>query len=106
MRDQDEFGLSALIGPHPGISIRGVRFFRIHRETGFRVAPMTIETEAAGNIERQHNTIALLDTLYGVSHFVDYAHDFVADNRPLIERSAAVIHVQITAAYPARRDPK
>ena len=30
---------------------------------------MTIETEATGNIERQHDTITFLDTLNGVSHF-------------------------------------
>ena len=62
---------------------------------------MTIETEATGNIERQHDSIALLDTLNGVSDFVDYAHDFVADDRSLIERSAAVVHMQIASANAA-----
>jgi hypothetical protein len=80
--------------------------FRIHGETGFGVAAVTIEAEATGNIERQHHTIAFLNTLYGFSHFLDYAHDFVADDCSLIQRGAAVVHVQITAAYYTRCDPE
>ena len=106
VRDQDEFGLSALIRSHSCVSVRSVRFFGIHSETGFSMAAMTIETEAAGNIERQHDTIACFDTLNRVSHFVDYAHDFVTDDRSRIQRSAAVVHVQIAAAYSAGCDPE
>src|SRR5258708_1843332 len=106
MRNQDEFRLPALIRPHPRISVSGVGFFRIHRETGLRMAAMTIEAKAAGNIERQHDPIAGLNTLHSVPHFVDYAHDFVADDRPLVQRSAAVVHVEITATYPTRCDPE
>src|SRR5258708_9142537 len=106
MRNQDEFRLPALIRPHPRISVSGVGFFRIHRETGLRMTAMTIEAKAAGNIERQHDPIALLDTLHRVSNFVDYAHDFVANNRSLIEGRTAVVHVEIAATYPTCCDPE
>jgi hypothetical protein len=104
VRDQDEFGLSALIWTHPCISIGGVRFFGIHGQTDFCVTTMAIETEATGDIERQHDTIAFLDALNGISHFVDYTHDFVADDRSLAQRSTSVVHVKIAAAYSTRCD--
>jgi hypothetical protein len=106
VRDQDELGLPTLVWSHSRIPIGGVRFFRIHGETGFRVAAMAIETKATSDVERQYHTITLLDTLYRVAHVVDYAHDFVADHCSLIQWCAAVVHLEITATDPTRCDPE
>jgi len=43
----DKFSLTSLIRSHPCVAIGRMRFLRIHGETSFRVAAMTIETEAA-----------------------------------------------------------
>jgi hypothetical protein len=75
-----------------------MRLVWIHYETGFGVATVAIETISAGNIERQHHTVAFLDAANRIADFFDHAHNLVADHSSLFERSSAVVHVQITAA--------
>src|SRR5271166_5970769 len=80
--------------------------FGVHGQTGFGVSAMTVEAESAGNVERKNYAVALLDALYGLSDFLDDAHDFVANHGPFFERSAPVVHVQIAAANAAGGAPQ
>src|SRR6202034_2333335 len=95
---QDKFSLTSLIRSHPCVAIGRMRFLRIHGETSFRVAAMTIEAEAASNIEGQDNAVSLFDAFHGPAHFFDYPHDLVTYNRSRVKRSTAVIHMKIAAA--------
>jgi len=47
---------------------------------------MTIETEAASNIEGQDNAVSFFDAFHGLAHFFDYTHDLVAYNRSRVKR--------------------
>ena len=65
---------------------------------------MAVKAKAAGDIEGQHHAVARLDAFDGFADFVDYTHNFVADNSSFVQRSTTIVHMQVAAANSARRD--
>ena len=98
VRNQDELRLAAFVWAHSGVTVGSVWLVGIHHQAGLGMAAMAVKTISASYIEGEHYPVALLDALNRVADFFDHAHDFVTDYGSLLERSTAVIHVQVTAA--------
>jgi len=71
-----------------------MRSLGVHRETGLGMSAMAIEAKPARDVEGENYAVALLDAADGLAYVFDDAHDLVADDRPALQGSAAVIHVR------------
>src|ERR1700748_911326 len=67
------------------------------------MSPMAIEAKSASDVERKNYAVSFLDAFDCFSHVLDYTHDFVAHNGPVLKRRTAVIHMKIAATYAAGR---
>jgi hypothetical protein len=54
---------------------------------------MTVKTVSAGNVEWQNNPVAFFYAPDSFTHFLDYAHDFMAYDRAFFEGRTPVVHM-------------
>jgi hypothetical protein len=62
---------------------------------------MTVQAVTTGNVERENDTVILLNALYRVADLIDDTHDLMTKNGAFLQSGAAVVHIQVASAYSA-----
>ena len=60
-----ELGLAATVSAHPAVAVATRVAVRVCREARIRISALAVEAVAAGDVERQHYTVAGLDRANG-----------------------------------------
>src|ERR671926_830290 len=107
VRHAQVLGLSALIRPHVREPVRRSRELRfgLHGQAVVGEATFAVFAETAGDVERQHHTVAhfyLAHRRAGLDHL---AQVFVPEGAAWFEAGTAFVHVQVRPANVRRRDP-
>jgi hypothetical protein len=105
-RDPDELGLRPAVAAHAGVAVRAAGVPGIDRQARPAVPVNAVVAEAAADVRRYDNAVALPHRHDGGSHFFDNAERLVADHHSRLGAHAPLIEVQIRAAQRRRGQPQ
>jgi len=96
--------LSARIRSHGDVAVRAAREAGVDVGTEPGVPLLAVLTESAGDVERHHHAVALLQRGDRLAHFGDDAHVLVSEHDSLLRRRSTLVHVEVGAADTGRGD--
>jgi hypothetical protein len=102
--DTKVFGLAALEGPHPGISVGSAGDSGVERQAESGESALTIFAETAADVEREADHITDLDASDGGADFDYLPEILMAQDFPLLDIRAAFVHVKIGTTDIRRSD--
>src|SRR6266566_8559752 len=89
---------------HGDVAVRPAGEPRVHRQAEPGVAAEAVLAEAAGDVERHHDAVALLQTGDAAADLFDDAEVLVAEHDAWLRGRATFVHVQVGPADARRGD--
>src|SRR5699024_1411644 len=91
------FGLATHVRAHAHIAVSSTSARRVHGQTEGALAAAAVLAESAGDVERQHDSLALAPSSHPRADLFDDAHVLVAEHDSWLGIGAPFVHVQIRA---------